>query len=1030
MNETEVERLVVRLMGDASHFSATIDKAVKDAIASTKRLEANTRKTTDAEVAEWRRASREANRILRQREAEERRSDMFVRRLQNEHNNVAREQAREAIRLQREQARIAKDQLRESTRVLKDHMREARQQAKEASELQKMQDREAMTARRVQEREAAQQLREATRLQREQARETIRAQREQARETARLAAEAERAQRVARIPPRFLTPPPVSRNIPPVQESFARQEAASIFMQRRALAEVTQATERHNKAIAEGYNLVMSTRTPLENYNIQIARAGQLLQQGALTQRQHAEYVQRTTEAYRESVKTISDYSSELRNAGLVIAGIAGSASAAIGAMALSSIKSAGNFTQMRIAFETMLGSAAEAQRTIDDIIQFSIRTPFTLHQVEAAARTMITFGETGDQLMDTLTFLGNAAAATNTEFSLVALVFNQIRGVGHLLMQDFRQLAIRGILSMSDIAKYYGVTTQKAQQMMTAQQISFEDVRSILRGLSGESGRFSGLMDKLATEQMGLWSNLLDSIEQLKRGIGQKLEPAVKSILSFMLEFTNMLRNSSDTSLMMFASVTVLSTGFAGLLALAGTGIFVFGQLTITYKALTKAIQAYNLANAANSLQMMTAKASLVAFAIVLSATVSVAIYQANSDIQAFNKSMEETIRLSSKLAEREISGDKAFMQSLSGMDQKEKNKAIRDEIEVAKKRIEGLKLQMQLTEQQTKALTPNWKDHGIVGQFFANSKELELQAQLMKDYGISMEAAKAHLQILKQEQLANEGKMSEAEEDAIKALDKWKMQSQTFGMLSREAIIAEAAMNGVAAATLNLMLAEDRRLTAKEKQQELTKAMAEYRQEVLKGANVLGLTAVQLKVLEFAYMGANAEQQDMIRNLALFEEGQKLMEKYKPPIDVYRQQLAVLNELKNAGAITEEVFNKALADAEKALLDANLDKAITFHAEGLDAVRKGTKEYYDILNAVEKRRATAKVLDEANKIPNPPVAEEPKPGTPEFYAREAAKENQASNNRRNALLERIAKAVEANNNGPTINLSSLGLV
>lgn len=190
---------------------------------------------------------------------------------------------------------------------------------------------------------------------------------------------------------------------------------------------------------------------------------------------------------------------------------------------------------QARIAFGVMLGSAKEAQATLERLVEFAAKTPFEMPEITQAARGLIQFGERGDQLMTTLTMLGNAASATSTDFGFVASVFNQVRGVGKLLTQDFRQLSTRGILSLQDIAKHFGVTTEAAQSMLSHGRISFEDFREILEQLSAEGGRFGNMMALQSESMAGLYSTMRDNFNLMAGSVMSNFEPAAKAILKGM---------------------------------------------------------------------------------------------------------------------------------------------------------------------------------------------------------------------------------------------------------------------------------------------------------------------------------------------------------------------------------------------------------------------------------------------------------------------------------------------------------------
>jgi len=192
-------------------------------------------------------------------------------------------------------------------------------------------------------------------------------------------------------------------------------------------------------------------------------------------------------------------------------------------------LSEAADFEQTTISFETMLGSIKETQTTLASLTKFAAETPFEMPEILQAARGLIQFGEHGDEMVDTMKMLGNAASASSTPFGFLALVFNQVRGVGKLLTQDFRQLSTRGIISLQDIAKHYKVTTAAAQDMLSKGKISFDDFKAIMEGLSKEGGRFYNMMIRQSQSLTGLESTLADAWNIMTRQLAGGLVPAMK---------------------------------------------------------------------------------------------------------------------------------------------------------------------------------------------------------------------------------------------------------------------------------------------------------------------------------------------------------------------------------------------------------------------------------------------------------------------------------------------------------------------
>lgn len=253
-------------------------------------------------------------------------------------------------------------------------------------------------------------------------------------------------------------------------------------------------------------------------------------------------------------------------------AGFLGTFSAATTGLLRQGLQLAGQFEQTNIAFETMLGSAEETRETLAGLTEFAAKTPFTMPGILQAARGLIQFGERGDEMMETLEILGNAAAGTSVPFGFLALIFNQIRGVGKLLTQDFRQLSTRGVLSLQDIADHFDVTTAAAQKMVSTGKVGFEDVRDILKGLSEEGGRFFNLMERQSESLLGLQSTLSDAWNIMTRVLATALVPAAKRVVA---EFIRLVERI-DAFIGRAPAMT--SGAFAGAAAFATLGTTISG--------------------------------------------------------------------------------------------------------------------------------------------------------------------------------------------------------------------------------------------------------------------------------------------------------------------------------------------------------------------------------------------------------------------------------------------------------------------
>lgn len=221
-----------------------------------------------------------------------------------------------------------------------------------------------------------------------------------------------------------------------------------------------------------------------------------------------------------------------IHRAATFIVGAVSAISGATSVIAAFGIRTAASLEQAQISFKTMLGSAIDAKQTIAGLVDFAARTPFELPGIIDAARGLILFGERGDEMMRTLRMLGNASAATGADFAELALIYNQIRGAGKLLQQDFRQLAIRGVLSQQDLADHFKVSIAEIEEMRRAGKISFADIRDIMFKLSEDGGRFGRMMEQQAQTLSGVWSTMRDDFRLMSASLFKHVMPETKEMV------------------------------------------------------------------------------------------------------------------------------------------------------------------------------------------------------------------------------------------------------------------------------------------------------------------------------------------------------------------------------------------------------------------------------------------------------------------------------------------------------------------
>jgi tape measure domain-containing protein len=236
------------------------------------------------------------------------------------------------------------------------------------------------------------------------------------------------------------------------------------------------------------------------------------------------------TGASRKIADFADSIGSRLQGVGVALSAALTLPITALGGLA---IKAAGEFQQTEIAFTTMLGSAERARAFLAEMEAFAARTPFAFPDLVDASKRMLALGFTAEQIIPTLTAIGDAAAGLGGGKDVidgVTLALGQMSAKGKVSAQEMNQLAERGIPAWDILARTIGVSIPEAMKLAEKGAISAAvAVPSILQGMSE---RFGGMMEQQSKTLLGQWSTLKDELGFLIRDIGAALLPLATSMV------------------------------------------------------------------------------------------------------------------------------------------------------------------------------------------------------------------------------------------------------------------------------------------------------------------------------------------------------------------------------------------------------------------------------------------------------------------------------------------------------------------
>lgn len=192
-----------------------------------------------------------------------------------------------------------------------------------------------------------------------------------------------------------------------------------------------------------------------------------------------------------------------------------------------------GQFQQLEIAFETMLGSQSKAKTLMDQMVQTAAKTPFDLMGVAEGAKQLMAYGVSADKVNDTLVRLGNIASGLSIPLNDIVYLYGTTMVQGRLYAQDVRQFTGRGIPLVKELAEKYGVTADKINEMVSAGKIGFPEVEEVINKMTNAGGQFYNLMEKQSASLTGQIANLEDAWDTALNDLGEKGEGVFSTAIS-----------------------------------------------------------------------------------------------------------------------------------------------------------------------------------------------------------------------------------------------------------------------------------------------------------------------------------------------------------------------------------------------------------------------------------------------------------------------------------------------------------------
>lgn len=222
---------------------------------------------------------------------------------------------------------------------------------------------------------------------------------------------------------------------------------------------------------------------------------------------------------------------SAMKNVGAAMAGVFAVGQLKDFATKVATVR--GEFQQLEIAFNTMLGSKQQADALMQQLINTAATTPFGMNDIANSAKQLLAYGVEAGKVNDTLVRLGDIAAGLSIPINDLAYLYGTTMVQGRLYTQDLNQFLGRGIPLTKELAGQFGVAESEVKKLVEQGKIGFPEVEKAIISMTSEGSQFGGLMAAQSKSITGQIANLEDAIEQMINEIGKSSEGAISGSIS-----------------------------------------------------------------------------------------------------------------------------------------------------------------------------------------------------------------------------------------------------------------------------------------------------------------------------------------------------------------------------------------------------------------------------------------------------------------------------------------------------------------
>lgn len=201
-------------------------------------------------------------------------------------------------------------------------------------------------------------------------------------------------------------------------------------------------------------------------------------------------------------------------------------------------IEVGGLLEQQRLSIGAILGDVEQANTLFGQIKALAVKSPFGVVELDRMSKQLTAYGFEYKELYDWTKRLADISAATGTDVSRLALALGHVRSEDALSGYTLRQFSMANVPLLQMLSKNLGISTKEVREKVKKKEVSYDDVKAILRELTDEGGMFYNAQEVMSQALNAKFKNLHDAFDIMygeiaESGVGDVLKKLAETLTS-----------------------------------------------------------------------------------------------------------------------------------------------------------------------------------------------------------------------------------------------------------------------------------------------------------------------------------------------------------------------------------------------------------------------------------------------------------------------------------------------------------------